>query len=502
MSRELRSRLGEGSAAIRQSRPLPEVTTSSLEALRKYALAESALYARDYPRAAELAAEAIRIDTSFAMAHRLASVAYLNSERRSQAREYAQRAYELRGRLTDRERMHVEGTYHSQRFETHRAAEVYDALLAQYPDDLRAVNNLAVAISRLGELERAYEAYLKAVILDPYSVMRYSNAIYTAARVEEWGVVDSLITAARERGFEDRAAGWARARAVGLGDYDHADALCDSVLGEAGSPASLGDVRGFCGSLSAGRGRVRQAIGRMESAGQFYGEHYRLLDYPNVVVGVALAEQMRGRPAAARARLEAALDRFPVDSVREFERVVYRTTLGVGAGLLGHMDLLERFAEKYPEPSGAAAWTVDYADAMVGAARALALGDAEAAVAELREIEAAGYVLGGWLPHAHLMYGLAFQELAELDSAVAHYERAIHPGLTSDTGSWGFARSQLPFVLRSLAELEEARGNTEAAIKHYRTFLDLWSDPDPELRDQVASAQRELARLIGSEAGS
>ena len=315
LSRELRSRLGEASAAIRQSRPLPEVTTSSLEALRKYALAEAALLVdRDFPRAAELAVEATRLDTSFAMAYRLAGVAFRNSERRFQGLEYSQRAYERRDRLTDRERMHVEGTYHYQRFEIHRAAEVYDALLAQYPDDLRAANNLAVAISNLGETERAFEAYRKAVALDPNSLFRYDNAIYAAFTVGQWAVADSLIAVAKARGLEAPAARWSRTYAVGLGDYDRADALCDSVLGEAGSQAGLADDRSFCGSLSAARGRVRQAISRTEAAGRSYGEQRRLLDYSNVVLAVALAEQLRGRPAAARAQLEAALDRFPADS--------------------------------------------------------------------------------------------------------------------------------------------------------------------------------------------
>ncbi len=496
LSRELRSRLGEASAAIRQSRPLPEVTTTSMEALRRYALAKAALEIdADYPRAAELAVAATRLDTSFAMAYRLAGVAFGNSERRAQGREYAQRAYERRDRLTDRERMHVEGTYHYQRYEIHRAVDVYDALLAQYPDDSRAVNNLAVAIIYLGETERAYVTYLKALTLDPNSLLRYSNAIYTAIDLGRWAAADSLIAAARARGFADPAARWSRAYAVGSGDYDRADALCDSVLGEAGSPAGLADARSFCGSLSATHGRVSQAIGRMEAAGRYYGEQRRYLDYSNVVLGVALAEEMRGRPTAARARLEAALDRFAADSVTGFERVVYRTTLGVGAGLLGHADLLERFGETYPEPSGAAPWTVQYAEAMARAARSLAQRDSDGAVAALREIDGLGYVLDGWLTHAHLMYGLAFDELAEPDSAVAHFELAVHASLTSESGSWGFARVQLPFALRRLAELAEARGDTEAAIEYYRQFLDLWSNPDPELRDQVTSARLALEEL-------
>ena len=499
LSRELRSRLGEASEAIRQSRPLPEVTTSSLEALRKYALAKAALEGLDRPRAAELAVEATRLDTSFAMAYRLAGVA--SAQASSQALEYSQRAYELRDRLTDRERMHVEAIFYSTRFDIRRAAEVYDALLAQYPDDLRALNNLAVLNGGyLGDYERAYRAYLEAIALDPYDASKYSAAIYAAYRVNRLDVADSLIAVARARGFEEHAARWLRRHAVAVGDFDRADALCDSLLREAVSAARFADRQSSCGSVSAARGRIGEAIDRMEAAGRFFGEQQMYLDYPNVVVGVALAEQIRGRPTAARARLEAALDRFPADSIREFARVVYRTTLSVGAGLLGHTDLQERLAETYPEPSGAVPWTVEYGDAMAGAARSLAEGDPEGALAALQEIDALGYELSGWLAHAHLMHALAFEELADVNAEVVHLEEMIHPSLRIQGGSWAFiSLSQLPFALRRLAELEEARGDTEAAIRHYQTFLDLWSDPDPELRDQVTSAQRALARLTGTE---
>jgi tetratricopeptide (TPR) repeat protein len=415
--------------------------------------------------------------------------------------EYSQRAYELRDRLTDRERMHVEAIYYFRQYDMQRAAEVYDVLLAQYPDDDLALNNLGVLTGDyLGDYERAYRAYLEAMALNPYSASRYGNAINAAYKVDRLDVADSLIALASARGFEEHVARWSRRHAVALGDVDRADALCDSLLEEAASAARFADRRSSCGSISAARGRIGEAIDRMEAAGQFYGEQLRLLDYSNVVLGVALAEQIRGRPTAARARLEAALDRFPADSIREFARVVYRTTLSVGAGLLGHTDLQERLAETYPEPSGAARWTIAYGDAMVSAARSLAEGDPDRALAALQDIEALGYELGGWLGHAHLMHALAFEELADLNAEVVQLEEMIHPGLRTQAGSWTILTlTQLPFALRRLAELEEARGNTDAAIRHYQTFLDLWSDPDPELRDQVTSAQRALARLTGTE---
>jgi hypothetical protein len=50
-----------------------------------------------------------------------------------------------------------------------------------------------------------------------------------------------------------------------------------------------------------------------------------------------------------------------------------------------------------------------------------------------------------------------------------------------------------------LARLEESQGDVEAAIRHYRHFLELWSEPDPELQDEVETARRAVARLAGRE---
>ncbi len=62
--------------------------------------------------------------------------------------------------------------------------------------------------------------------------------------------------------------------------------------------------------------------------------------------------------------------------------------------------------------------------------------------------------------------------------------------------------AHLPVVLRRLAELEERRGNIQAAMRYYRRLIELWSDPDPEVRGQLESARRALARLAGERTGA
>ncbi len=66
--------------------------------------------------------------------------------------------------------------------------------------------------------------------------------------------------------------------------------------------------------------------------------------------------------------------------------------------------------------------------------------------------------------------------------------------------SLAFSRLQLPVIELRLARLEEARGNVDGAMRRYRNFLDLWTEPDPELRGEVEAAERGLARLAGREA--
>ncbi|MGD2152197.1 MAG: hypothetical protein PVG79_02945, partial [Gemmatimonadales bacterium] len=105
LSHELRRRLGEQRGAVRESDPLPQVTTSSLEALKIYAQASDANNRYEFGRALELATQAIRLDSTFAGAYRAAATYSGNLGRRAEAAHYATRAFELRDGLAERERL-------------------------------------------------------------------------------------------------------------------------------------------------------------------------------------------------------------------------------------------------------------------------------------------------------------------------------------------------------------------------------------------------------------
>jgi tetratricopeptide (TPR) repeat protein len=213
-------------------------------------------------------------------------------------------------------------------------------------------------------------------------------------------------------------------------------------------------------------------------------------------IALALAEAARNRPQAAGDHLAAILEYFPAESLEPMDRYITRTTVRSVAALLGRVEVAERFAAAYPGYPDPAHVASRYGEALAGGTEALARGDPEAALRTLGELRVIDGRPGPWEPFRHLAFGLTFAELGQADSAVAYLEAFIRP---SEIAGGGVQLAQLPAIERRLAELEESRGDIDAAIRHYRRFLELWSDADPEFQYQVDAARRALARLSGLE---
>ena len=106
---ELRATLGETVKAIEaDSSALPNVTTSSLEALRAYALATNAYARRDFTEARQYFAEALRLDPDFALAYMGQARIHISHAENEAARPYLQKALDRKQRLTRRDAMYLD----------------------------------------------------------------------------------------------------------------------------------------------------------------------------------------------------------------------------------------------------------------------------------------------------------------------------------------------------------------------------------------------------------
>ncbi len=500
LSRETRLRLGESRAAIRKSQPLPEVTTRSLEALQRYTQAVDALARGDQEQALDLAEAAIDFDPAFAMAYRLAGVVHSNAGRFSESQRYSTQAYELRQKLSERERLHIEARYAATVLsDPLQAMAKYELILSAYPDDGRAANNLAVSAGNVGDRELQHRSGLRAVELDPYQSNGYANAIWSAWGLTRWAVAESLMHLAARRGLTERATRWLRMQALVTADWDRADAICDSLLAVT-SPRSdfrAGDEYN-CGAVDLTRGRVQRAVERLRNAAQLRLERDQHLGYYAATHYLVQAELLRGRSAAARDRLDQAVARDPLDSIPRTDRLIATFWAGVAAAQLGDVAAAQRYYTAYVADTTSAYWEPAWG-LRLRATLALAEGAYEQALEHDRRGMERDF--GQAFVYDQLYRAQAFDGLGQRDSAIALYEDVIAPqSVDAGPGAHILYLAYLPVAHRRLGELYAEVGEPTKAAEHYETFLELWSDCDPELRPQVESARRALERL-GTERG-
>ena len=166
----LRARLGESLASVRaMDVPLARATTASLDALKAYSLAEaSRLSAGDDNDAIALYRRALELDPDFALAHARLGTVLSNRDAVDASIQHQRRAYELRDRVSEYERLYITSHYYGNvTEEVPKYLEVLRVWHSMYPNDFTAPNNLAVIHLQLGDYPAAREAAREALRLAP-----------------------------------------------------------------------------------------------------------------------------------------------------------------------------------------------------------------------------------------------------------------------------------------------------------------------------------------------
>ena len=143
----LRESLGEALASIREdSEPLPNVTSSNLDALRSYALAQNAFARSDYDQAGGYYQRAVELDPGFALAE-IGLLRVENAKNNEAAGvPHLRRAQALRNKLTPRDQLYLDAWV----ARIDRPAEelaMWQQMAGLYPDDFRATMNVAYQLS-------------------------------------------------------------------------------------------------------------------------------------------------------------------------------------------------------------------------------------------------------------------------------------------------------------------------------------------------------------------
>jgi tetratricopeptide (TPR) repeat protein len=165
----MRRRLGESEKSVQQfDIPLTQATTGSLAALKAFVLGVEKYLGGHETEAVTEYKLAIGLDPQFALAYLLLGTSYSNAGELSAARDCFRKAFELRERTTERERLNITATYYAYvTGEIERAIETYQLWSTVYPRDITPLNNLANQYRLLGESEKPVDLARKAIQLDP-----------------------------------------------------------------------------------------------------------------------------------------------------------------------------------------------------------------------------------------------------------------------------------------------------------------------------------------------
>jgi serine/threonine protein kinase/tetratricopeptide (TPR) repeat protein len=467
----LRSKLGESLSSVEKyAAPVEEATTPSLEALKVYSLGLKTWFAHGGIAALPLFKRAVELDPNFAMAYAWISALYRDIKEVGRAAENARRAYELREKVSERERFYIEGNYYlNATGELEKAAQAYELWQQTYPRDAVPYRKLGIISGTLGNWEKALEEYREALRLEPNAVYNYVNlgdGYMTLNRLDE---AEAVYKQAEERRLENEfLLQYRYDLAFVKGDTAQMAQLLSAAMEKPSAEDLLldaqADTESWYGKLKNAHELTRRA---MDSA-----QHN---DAKETAAGYQAREALRevesGHREQARAEANAAVKLAPNRDVRAIAALVLARA-GDAAGaekLATELDKtfpLDTMVQRYWLPTIRAGVALERKDPN----RAIEL----LKVASTIELSSTTGDLTIFLCPVYLR-AEAYLMLHDGNRAAAEFQKFIdHRGLVVNF-PWG-ALARL-----GLARAYAMQGDTTKAKAAYKDFLTLWKDADPDI---------------------
>ncbi len=176
---KLREKLGESLSTVEKfDAPLDQATTPSLEALKALSVGIKTLQEKGSAAAIPSFNRAIELDPNFAAAYEVLGISYSNLREPGLATKNLQKSFDLRDRVSERERLRISSSYYLLATgELEKAIQVYELWSQTYPRNSEPFGNLGVGYTYLGQYKRAITASLEDLHLNPGSAAAYTNLV-------------------------------------------------------------------------------------------------------------------------------------------------------------------------------------------------------------------------------------------------------------------------------------------------------------------------------------
>ena len=482
----MREKLGESLTTIQKfDKPLAEATTSSLEALKAYSEGVRARTTSSDAAAIPYFKRAIELDPNFATAYVFLGISYSNLGENGLSNDYIAKAYELRDRVSEREKFQISADYYQ--FCTgnlEKSKQVYAQWMQAYPRDDRPGLDLGVAESSYGDYESALNHTLLSIRLAPESAIGYGNSVgfyislnrldeaksayqEAVAKFPDLPVLHSnaywLAFLQNDNAEMDRQAAWANGK---IGGEDFLDAI-------------QSDTAVYHGRLSKGREFSKRAVEFDKRSDQ--KESAALWQ-----MAAALHEAAVGNASQAREGVSAALALATNHDTQILAAVV--------DSMSGEPDQAEKIAadlqKRFPEDTLVNFYWMPVAQAAAAIDRkngAKAIEILKPATPYDYGSQSPGICVGGELLTIYVR-GQAYLQMGKGAEAAAEFQKII---------DHGYLIGNFPFGALAHLELGRAyalQGDAGKARTAYQDFLALWKDADTDV-PILQQAKAEYAKI-------
>jgi eukaryotic-like serine/threonine-protein kinase len=196
----LRKKLGESLSSIQKyDVKIEQATTSSLEALKAYAMGDEERQKGRSRESLVFYKRAIELDPNFAMAYARIGVHYFNQGQMETCKQFIQQSYDLRDRVSERERLYIAEKYYNYvTGEVDKAVETLQTWSKLYPNDFVPHNNLSINYKLLGRYDDALKEALEASRLSPNNTSARTNVISNYLSLGRWDEAEQALVELRK----------------------------------------------------------------------------------------------------------------------------------------------------------------------------------------------------------------------------------------------------------------------------------------------------------------
>ena len=472
----LRRKLGESLASVQKyDKPLPEATTSSLEALKALSLGDAKHQVGEDLAALPFYQRAVELDPNFAMAYARLGTVYFNLGQEDSAEESRQKAFELRDRASEHEKLYIMSHYYADSGQLEKGITALELYKQTYPRDSTPYINVSLIYLNLGQFENALDNSRRAVELDPDTVNGYSALAAAYAGLGRLEEAKSTLSQAIQRKLGGGGGIHAYLASAAWAQGDLATFERELQLANTGPDGDM-NVTGTRQAVAACRGQLQL----MRELGKKFRDDAERLNLKDRVAGGynqdGVFEAIVGEKQLALSDAQQALKLSDSSSV-----ILNAASI---LAFLGEEKQSLKLADEVSSRRPYDTLVQFVAVPLVRAGVDLNRGDAAKVIDELDGAMVYARTNTGVL----YVRGLAYLKLGKGAEAAQAFQRIL------DLRTFALLDPIVPVAQLGLARAYALQGDRARSRIAYQDFLALWKDADPDI-PLLREAKAEYAKI-------